>query len=61
MLRHVEDLSIRETAHLLGLSEGAVKRYTSDGVTRMNAVLGTTVDDRPDATVPVTRTQGGTR
>ena len=61
VLRHVEDLSVRETASLLGLSEGAVKRYTSDGVARMNAALGTTVDDRPEQTVPVTRSQGGAR
>jgi RNA polymerase sigma factor (sigma-70 family) len=61
VLRHVEDLSVRETASLLSLSEGAVKRYTSDGVARMNAALGTTVDDRPDVTVDVTRAEGGVR
>lgn len=40
VLRHLEDLSVRETAHTLGLSEGAVKRYVSDGLAAMNAYLG---------------------
>ncbi len=52
VLRHVEDLSIRDTAALLRLSEGAVKRYTSDGVAALGAALGTTtVDDNPVVTV----------
>lgn len=42
VLRHVEDLSVKETGSLLGLSEGAVKRYVSDGVAALNAALGTT-------------------
>jgi len=42
VLRHVEDLSVRDTAAALGLSEGAVKRYVSDGVAALNAALGTT-------------------
>src|SRR5665648_68901 len=41
-LRHMEDLSVRETAQLLRLSEGAVKRYVPDGVAALNATLGTT-------------------
>lgn len=40
VLRHLDDLSVRETSHLLGISEGAVKRYTSDAVARLDAVLG---------------------
>lgn len=40
VLRHLEDLSVRETAALLGISEGSVKRYTSDGVAHLDAVLG---------------------
>src|SRR5690606_35968822 len=48
VLRHVEDLSVRDTANLLRLSEGAVKRYTSDGVAALSAALGTTtVEDSP--------------
>ncbi|WP_082099623.1 RNA polymerase sigma factor [Demequina maris] len=41
VLRFVEDMSIRETAHVLGLSEGAVKRYVSDGLKALNTTLGT--------------------
>ena len=54
VLRHMEDLSVRETAQLLRLSEGAVKRYVSDGVGRLNAALGTVADDAPEI-VPVRR------
>jgi len=60
VLRHVEDLSIRDTAALLKLSEGAVKRYTSDGVTALNALLGTTaVDDSPVVTVTTKEVRRG--
>ncbi|GIG40906.1 RNA polymerase sigma factor [Cellulomonas phragmiteti] len=41
VLRHLDDVSVRDTARLLGLSEGAVKRYVSDGVATLNALLGT--------------------
>ena len=44
MLRHLDDLSVRETAAVLGLSEGAVKRYVSDGVATLNSLLGTSAD-----------------
>jgi len=40
VLRHLESLSTRETARALGLSEGAVKRYVSDGMTALAARLG---------------------
>lgn len=57
VLRHVEDLSVRETADLLRLSEGAVKRYTSDGVAALGAALGTTtVDDSPVVQVTTKKT-----
>lgn len=54
VLRHVEDLSVRETAALLHLSDGAVKRYTSDGVRALSTLLGARApaDDGPQ--VPVT-------
>ncbi|MGY4643661.1 sigma-70 family RNA polymerase sigma factor [Cellulomonas sp. URHB0016] len=42
VLRQLDDLSVAETAAQLGLSEGAVKRYTADGIARLNAVLGST-------------------
>mgnify|MGYP000896511343 CR=1 FL=1 len=54
VLRHLEDLSVRQTAELLRLSEGAVKRYTSDGVAALNRALGTT---EPRETVPVTTSE----
>jgi len=57
VLRHVEDLSVRDTAALLRLSEGAVKRYTSDGVAALGAALGTTtVDESPVVTVTTKKT-----
>lgn len=40
VLRHLDDLSTRETAGVLGLSEGAVKRYLADGVAGLAATLG---------------------
>ncbi|MCC2321298.1 sigma-70 family RNA polymerase sigma factor [Cellulomonas xiejunii] len=51
VLRHVEDLSVHETARLLHLSDGAVKRYTSDAVRALGVLLGA----RPpvDPEVPV--------
>lgn len=39
VLRHMEDLSTRETAQLLRLSEGAVKRYVSDAVAALTEAL----------------------
>lgn len=50
VLRHLEDLSVVETARLLGLSEGSVKRYVADGVATLSRVLGATA---PDESTPV--------
>ncbi|KGM16778.1 RNA polymerase sigma factor [Actinotalea fermentans] len=50
VLRHMEDLSTRETAQLLRLSEGAVKRYLSDGVAALTAALDAEVAEQ----LPVT-------
>ena len=67
VLRHMEDLSVRETAQLLHLSEGAVKRYVSDGVAALNAALGTSddgadgVDVLPVRTARPVRTAGRRR
>ncbi len=53
VLRHMEDLSTRETAQLLHLSEGAVKRYLSDGVAALTAALDADVAERvPVAEAP---------
>lgn len=55
VLRHLDDLSVRETAALLRLSEGAVKRYTSDGVRTLCGLLDVRTPDphraRADLTV----------
>lgn len=51
VLRHLEGLSTRETADALGLSEGAVKRYVSDGKAALAARLGPLVG--ADEHVPV--------
>ncbi|UZN03350.1 RNA polymerase sigma factor [Cellulomonas sp. S1-8] len=53
VLRHLDDLSVRDTARLLGISEGAVKRYVSDGVATLNLLLGTS-SPPGDETSPVT-------
>ena len=53
VLRYLEDLSVRETAALLHLSEGAVKRYVHDGVAILNAALGTTTHENDDDRVVV--------
>lgn len=38
-LRHFEGLSVAETAGALGISDGAVKRYTSDGLGELGVLL----------------------
>jgi RNA polymerase sigma factor (sigma-70 family) len=39
VLRHVNNLSTSECAAIMGISTGAVKRYTSDGLHRLRTVL----------------------
>lgn len=60
VLRFMDDLSVRETAHVLGLSEGAVKRYVSDGLRSLNAALGTN-EELDDTTTADVTTRGGAR
>jgi len=60
-LRYLEDLSIRETAVTLGLSEGAVKRYVSDGIAQLNAALGTSGSLTDDERVALAHTKGSSR
>ncbi len=57
-LRFMADHSTAQTAHALGLSEGAVKRYVSDGVARLARTLGTVVTN--DESVEV-QAHGGMR
>lgn len=47
VLRFYEDLTVPSIAERIGISEGAVKRYLSDAVHRLEAVLGR--DPRSDA------------
>lgn len=58
-LRYLEDLSIAETARLLSLSEGAVKRYVSDGLKELNSQLGTSAKVDDADSVPVRVREGG--
>ncbi len=40
VLRHLDDASVRDTAAALGLSEGTVKRYVSEGLATLERILG---------------------
>ena len=55
VLRHMDDLPVAEIAHQLRLSEGAVKRYLSDGSRTLRDALGDGVrwPERDDTTIPV--------
>ncbi len=53
VLRFYDDLTVADIAERLSISDGAVKRYLSDGVHHLNGLLGTAdlVDDESDAPV----------
>jgi RNA polymerase sigma-70 factor (ECF subfamily) len=56
VLRHIDDLTVPAIAAGLGISEGAVKRYLSDGTRALRALLGDGVlvpDEPARPTVPV--------
>lgn len=57
VLRHLEQLSTRETALTLGVSEGAVKRYLADGIGRLQGLMADrlTVPDSEATAVVVER------
>lgn len=43
-MRHMDQLSTREVAVALGLSEGSVKRYVYDGVRKLGAAINIEID-----------------
>lgn len=57
VLRYFDDLSTRDVADRLGLSDGAVKRYLSNARER----LGPLLDDAPETDHLTVSTEGGAR
>jgi len=49
VLRYYDDLKVDDIATTLGLSSGAVKRYLSDGLSKMAAALSNDTLDTPGA------------
>lgn len=59
VLRHLDGLSVAETAQALGIAEGSVKRYVADGLAKLNAALGTEEDS--EEPISVRSPKGGAR
>ena len=53
VLRYLDGLSVAEVAGAMALSEGAVKRYLSDGRALLGPALGVTDASEPDEAVSV--------
>jgi len=52
VLRYYDDLTVAEIAATLALSDGAVKRYLSDGVHRLEPALGSLAGDLTSGDLP---------
>ena len=62
VLRFFDDLAVAEIAAELGVSEGAVKRYLSDGIHHLNTALGGSPGEQVEApTERVNVTEGSAR
>ena len=63
VLRFFDDMAVAEIAAELGVSEGAVKRYLSDGTAKLRGLLAESVtwgdDELFEARVAVTPVRGG--
>lgn len=57
-LRYLDDLSIAQTAHLLGISEGSVKRYVADGLAALSPLVDGG-DDEDEAEWLILEPRGG--
>lgn len=57
VLRYYEDLKVADIAQTLGISDGAVKRYLSDGLAKLSIALAP--DDAPTLSEGPTRPPGG--
>ena len=52
VLRHFDDLTVREVGHRLGIAEGSVKRYLHDAARRLGVALAERHDEPVRAAAP---------